>query len=136
MAFCRNCANPMDPKAVVCVRCGTKAGMGYAYCSNCGQPANPYSTLCPTCGVAQTPPIPQGQQKSKIAAGLLGLLLGAFGVHNFYLGYIGKGVAQLLITLLSCFILTGVSEIWGIIEGIMILTGSIATDGKGVPLGD
>lgn len=25
--------------------------------------------------------------KSKMAAGLLGIFLGSFGVHNFYLGY-------------------------------------------------
>ena len=81
--------------------------------------------------------VPAGYpQKSKIAAGLLGIFLGAFGVHNFYLGNTGKAVAQLLITLLSCFILAIVSEIWGLVEGIMILTGSIAVDGKNVPLKD
>ena len=41
--------------------------------------------------------------KSKIAAGILGIILGCFGVHNFYLGFTGKAIAQLLITLLSCF---------------------------------
>ena len=74
--------------------------------------------------------------KSKIAAGLLGIFLGSLGVHNFYLGYTGKAIAQLLISLLSCGFLAVVSEIWGLIEGIMILTGSIDTDGNGNPLGD
>ena len=55
---------------------------------------------------------------------------------GFYLGYTGKAVAQLLISVLSVGFLSGVSAIWGLIEGIMILTGSIATDGKGVPLRD
>lgn len=27
-------------------------------------------------------------QKSRIAAGLLGIFLGCYGVHNFYLGYL------------------------------------------------
>ena len=76
------------------------------------------------------------QAKSKLCAGLLGIFLGAFGVHNFYLGKYGLAIAQLLITLLSCFILSEVSAIWGLIEGIMILTGSINTDGNGVPLKD
>lgn len=76
------------------------------------------------------------QQKSKIAAGILGIFLGVFGVHNFYLGRVGRGVAQLLLTLLSCFLLSPVSEIWGLIEGILILTGNINTDGKGIPLKD
>ena len=74
--------------------------------------------------------------KSKMAAGLLGILLGTFGVHNFYLGYTGKALAQLLITLLSCGTLAVVSSIWGLIEGIMILTGSINTDANGNPLKD
>lgn len=75
-------------------------------------------------------------QKSKIAAGLLGIFLGYFGVHNFYLGYTGKAIAQLLITILSCGMLSFVSGIWGLVEGILILTGSINTDADGNPLKD
>ena len=75
-----------------------------------------------------------GQPKSKIAAGILGILLGSLGVHNFYLGYTGKAVAQLLISLLSCGTLAVVSAVWGLVEGIMILTGSINTDANGNPL--
>lgn len=91
--------------------------------------------VCTTCGAALSQPV-QGPQKSKMAAGLLGIFLGAFGVHNFYLGYTGKAVAQLLITVLSLGFLAVVSSIWGLIEGVMILTGSIKTDAKGVPLSD
>ncbi len=74
--------------------------------------------------------------KNKGLAGLLGILLGAFGVHNFYLGYTGKAVAQLLITVLSLGFLSFVSAIWGFIEGILILIGSdnFRTDAKGIPL--
>lgn len=74
--------------------------------------------------------------KNKVLAGLLGILLGAFGVHNFYLGYTGKAVAQLLITVLSLGFLSFVSAIWGFIEGILILIGSdnFRTDAKGIPL--
>ena len=77
-----------------------------------------------------------GSRKSKIAAGLFGIFLGAFGVHNFYLWYTGKAVAQLLITVLSCGVLSFVSYIWAFIEGILILTGSIDKDAMGVPLGE
>ena len=38
------------------------------------------------------------ERKSKLAAGLLGIFLGSFGVHNFYLGYIAKGVIQVSVT--------------------------------------
>jgi len=74
--------------------------------------------------------------KSKIAAGLLGIFLGAFGVHNFYLGYTGKAIAQLLISLLSCGMLAFASSIWGLIEGILILTGSMNVDADGNALKD
>ncbi len=69
--------------------------------------------------------------RSKIVAGILGILIGAFGVHNFYLGFHGKAVAQLLITVLSCGVLAGISSIWALIEGIMILTGGIDRDADG-----
>jgi TM2 domain-containing membrane protein YozV len=70
--------------------------------------------------------------KSKIAAGLLGIFLGGLGVHNFYLGYTQKGIIQLVLGICTC----GLSGIWGLIEGIMILTGSINTDAQGRPLKD
>ena len=60
--------------------------------------------------------------KTKVAAGLLGIFLGGLGIHNFYLGYTGKGIAQLLITVLSFGFLSWVSAIWGLVEGIMILS--------------
>ena len=128
-------------------------------CQNCGTIINDDTAMnCVNCGAVlvsnggaqqqtqyQAPQQPQYQQqfqqpmapvqgKSKIAAGILGICLGCFGVHNFYLGYTGKAVAQLLITVLSCFLLTPISAIWGLIEGIMILTGSISTDANGMPL--
>ncbi len=81
-------------------------------------------------------PGPGVERKSKLAGGLLGIFLGWLGVHNFYLGYHGRGVAQLLLSLCCCFVLTPLVSIWGLIEGILILTGSIATDGNGVPLRD
>lgn len=74
--------------------------------------------------------------KSKIAAGLLGIFLGVFGIHNFYLGYTGKAIAQLLISILSFGLLSWASAIWGFIEGILILTGSIDTDANGNKLVD
>ena len=72
-------------------------------------------------------------QKSKLAAGLLGIFLGSLGVHNFYLGYTGKAIAQLLISLLTCGFGAVASGIWGLVEGILILTGSISKDAKGIP---
>jgi TM2 domain-containing membrane protein YozV len=71
--------------------------------------------------------------KSKLAAGLLGILLGGWGVHRFYLGYIGIGIAQILVTICTC----GFGALWGFIEGILIFAGqSITTDAAGRPLQD
>lgn len=100
-----------------------------------GQPYPPQQPYAPY-PQAPGPMVDPSQQKSKMAAGLLGIFLGALGIHNFYLGYTGKAVAQLLISILSCGVLALVSEIWGIVEGVQILTGSIAVDGKGIPLKD
>lgn len=81
-------------------------------------------------------------QKSKIVAGLLGLFLGGLGVHNFYLGYTGKAVAQLLLTLIGWIILVGpiISGIWALIEAVLILCSSYGSswhrDGRGQELQD
>lgn len=133
--YCKNCGNPVDPNAAVCVNCGCAKNVGSNFCSNCGKPVTPGSAVCMSCGYALTPAV-NPDSKSKMAAGLLGIFLGAFGVHNFYLGNTGKAIAQLLITVLSCFALSMISGIWGLVEGILILTGSINTDGKGNPLKD
>lgn len=72
--------------------------------------------------------------KSKAIAGLLGIFLGIFGVHNFYLGYTTKGITQFLISILSCLTLSPISIIWGIVEGILILSGNIDKDAEDLPL--
>lgn len=79
------------------------------------------------------------RRKSKAAAGLLGIFLGCFGFHNFYLGYTGRALAQLLITLLSIGLFAPVSALWGFIEGIVILCARPGqppwgVDARGVPL--
>ena len=77
--------------------------------------------------------------KSKVAAGILALLLGTFGIHNFYLGYTGKALFQLLGTLLSCGFLALPLAIWAFIEGILILVARPGeapwgVDASGMPL--
>ena len=70
--------------------------------------------------------------KSKLVAGLLGIFLGGFGIHRFYLGYTGIGIIQIVVTLITC----GAGALWGFIEGILILVGNINTDAQGNPLTD
>lgn len=118
-----------------CKECGKEVEEGREYCVEC-EAARNTTTATGTENVVNQNTTTEQPQKSKMAAGLFGIFLGAFGVHNFYLGYTGKAIAQLLITLLSCFTLSIVSEIWGLIEGILILTGSMNTDANGNPLKD
>lgn len=144
--FCKNCGQQyVTDEAVMCVKCGFQKGMGNRFCPQCGQPTPPNSTVCMNCGVALNE-YGMVSDKSKVTAGILGLLLGAFGVHNFYLGYTTKAVIQVVVTsvslLLTCctfgisgFVAVGI-EIWGIVEGIMILCGSISTDAQGRKLKD
>jgi hypothetical protein len=63
----------------------------------------------------------------------LGILLGGLGIHRFYLGYVGIGIAQIAVTIVTL----GVGSIWGLVEGILILTGNgITKDAQGRPLRD
>ena len=101
--------------AKYCSNCGKELEKGAEFCGNCGKKINETKTKTEQ---VEGEIVGSGQPKSKIAAGLLGIFLGCFGVHNFYLGYTGKAVAQLLITVLSCGILSFASAIWGLIEGI------------------
>ncbi|HLX95203.1 MAG TPA: GYF domain-containing protein [Verrucomicrobiae bacterium] len=67
------------------------------------------------------PPTLAARASNKIPAGICGILLGAFGIHKFILGYTGAGLVMLLVTLLSCFILAPVMHLIGLIEGIIYL---------------
>lgn len=108
------------------------------FCSNCGAELNEGADVCLKCGrrVSGGSTNNDPNAKSKVVAGVLGILLGSLGIHNFYLGYTNKAVAQLLITILSCGFLAIISGIWGLVEGIQILTGTINVDAQGNPLKD
>ncbi len=67
--------------------------------------------------------------KSKTVAGLLGIFLGGFGAHRFYVGDSKGGIIRLVVTIVTL----GVGAIWGFIEGIMILVNG-GQDVNGVDL--
>ncbi len=56
--------------------------------------------------------------EKKVLAGVLGIILGGFGVHKFILGYTKEGIIQIVITLVTC----GFGSLVGLIEGIIYLT--------------
>ncbi|GIJ00084.1 TM2 domain-containing membrane protein YozV [Sediminihabitans luteus] len=99
-----------------------------------GQPTQPGQPPYPAPYAAQDP-----YAKSRLAAGLLGIFLGALGIHRFYTGYTGLGITMLLISVLSFGFLAWAVGIWGLIEGILYLTdktGSFSRDRSGRPLRD
>jgi TM2 domain-containing membrane protein YozV len=57
-------------------------------------------------------------ENKKMVAGILGILLGSFGAHKFYLGYTKEGIIQLIVTIVTC----GLGGVIGFIEGIIYLT--------------
>lgn len=63
---------------------------------------------------------PNAEGKSQAVAALLCFFLGGIGVHDFYLGYTGKGILQIFLTLLF-----GIGIILVIIDFIRILTGNL-----------
>lgn len=78
---------------------------------------------------------PEGYKiKKKYVAVILGLCLGVFGVHNWYLGNKSRFITQLLIgTLGSIFFGLGavVTEVWSLVETIQILTEDENMDANG-----
>lgn len=97
-----------------------------------------------TPGTPAYAPVPAGYvPRNKILAGLLALFFGALGIHNFYLGFTGKAIAQVLLTCLG-WIVFGLGPIaaivWSIVEGVQILTSNYGTpahrDARGVELVD
>lgn len=128
---CTNCGATVPPGTNRCIKCGSYVEQQAA------QPtAQP--TPQPVTGPAEQTPPAGPAVKSKVAAGVLGILLGSLGIHRFYLGYVGIGIIQLLMTVLfswfTCGITAMAAGIWGLVEGILILVGSLNVDSEGRPL--
>ena len=99
---------------------GTTPGYSTKYCHACGQVVDARAEICPKCGVRQ-PDVagPNGgghrEQKNKLVAALLALLLGGIGAHHFYLGRPILGVIYLL------FCWTFIPALIAFIEGLVLL---------------
>ena len=97
--FCRECGKEIKDNAVICVHCGIQVG--------------------------NIPSEEPSDQKEWLVTLLLSFFVGYLGIHRFYTGHTGIGVAQLL-TLGGC-------GIWALIDFIIILIGSFK-DSEGRPL--
>lgn len=63
---------------------------------------------------------PASKSKDRTTAGILALLLGGIGVHQFYLGNIGTGILRIL--MIVTLILAPVAGLIALVEGILYLT--------------
>jgi TM2 domain-containing membrane protein YozV len=97
---------------------GYEAQGGYAYPPPPNAAAGGYPAGYPAYGY-----YPAGYVSDKrVTAGVLGILLGSFGIHRFYLNDPGGGILRILITLFTC----GIGGVIGLAEGIIYLTKSDA----------
>lgn len=103
MSFCPKCGAPVEDSATFCPKCGTSLQ---------AQPASPLDSKVPSDG-------------RWLIALLLCFFLGCLGIHRFYVGKTGSGIAMLL----TC----GGCGIWSLVDFIMILVNSF-TDKDGRPL--
>lgn len=69
--------------------------------------------------LAAAPKDISAEGKSQLVAVLLCFFLGGLGIHDFYMGYVGKGILQIILSLLI------VGFILVIIDFIRLLTGSL-----------
>ena len=126
-----------------CEYCENEVPAGGSRCPSCGAAVRIAATLQQQ-QQAQTLLEPVGMQsqmrtgvytgeepielKNKWCFILLGIFLGAFGIHNFYTGYVGRGIVKLLVTILSGLMLGWASWIWAIVEVC-----TVRIDAKGRP---
>jgi len=104
------------------------------YCAQCGKELPAEASFCPACGAPVHVPVRAAAMEpgyradkavsphSRLACLLLCFFLGWLGVHRFYVGKTGTGVAMI-------FTVGGLG-IWTLIDFIMIVVGNF-TDANG-----
>ena len=113
--FCTGCGESMPAQAQFCANCGMRNAM--LANENSSQPS-------PTVIPAPTERDYTPGAKSRVTAGILGILLGGIGVHKFYLNKFGMGILYLV------FCWTAIPAIIGLVEGIIYLTQDDVTFGR------
>lgn len=84
-----------------------------AFCRTCGSEILDEAEICPKCGVRQY--VKSASGKNKVAAGVLALFLGGFGIHKFYMRKPVQGILYLL------FFWTAIPAVIAFFEGLIYL---------------
>jgi len=109
-----------------------RPGCNEMYCSSCGSIVKKLAELCVHCEVRLSNPFGHSapiefSEKSRVTAGILGILLGGLGIPRFYLReYCHRDITN---NRLCCHV-----WIWGLIEGIINIAGGSWRDGQRKPL--
>lgn len=144
--YCHECGQIIRITAEICPKCGIRQGVLeegaiQKYCHECGEVIRAIAEICPKCGIRQkvlpgrtatkssgtysttTSSNQTSGTKSKVAAGVLAITLGAFGVHHFYTGNNKWGAIHLAITIIGACVMFGppICLVLSLIEGIKIL---------------
>lgn len=127
--YCKNCGKELLENSTVCFECGAT--------TNFVAPNATQNVVTPATQNVVTPPAttirPSGpvEVKSKKRAAIFAILLGGCGVHDFYLGFIKRGIIKILLSIVS---LGFAGAIWGVVDFIRIVAGGVKTDAKGNPV--
>lgn len=103
-----------------------------------------FAQMQPQVGYAPVYP----EQKSWLVTLLLCFFLGTLGIHNFYLGYTGRGIGQLILAIVGWGLtatffgaiigipMVAVLGVWVLVDFIMIVVrgGAFSTDSRRIPL--
>ena len=125
---CRYCGEIIDPalKIATDIKNHNTSGVKVNIVSGNDSSAAPQPQVATVNNIAIT----TEQPKERTVYILLGVFLGALGIHNFYAGYTNKGITQLLITLIAGWLILPyiAVTIWSIIEAC-----TVTKDSKGIP---
>lgn len=144
--FCFSCGTIIHKSAVSCPHCGAAqvknsealsmdavaprggeamvsniVAQNQVFCRGCGKSIHKNAPICPHCGAPQavyTNTFAIQGKKNKVVAGVLGIFLGGFGIHKFYLNEPGLGILYIL------FCWTFIPAFVGLIEGLIYLSTS------------
>ena len=124
---CEYCDNEIPLGSTRCPSCGAtvKAAPAAAPAPAVAAPAGGAPYAAPVVNVnLQQPALPP---KSRTVYVILAIFFGGLGIHNFYAGFAGRGIVQLLISVLSCGWCGIISWIWALIEACVV-----TVDARGV----